>query len=798
MNNKRLFTPRFCIICACIAILFCLMAVFFHNRTDTSAASGYWSANYEAFNTSTKVDGNKVVDGNTINIYKAEHLAYVAWYVNNGKSTPFRAGFQGYTIELKTGINLTAHYWTPIGSYTSDTSNNPLIASFNGNNCLIIGLTFGDTYPGQFLSFIGYTTNDVSNICISGVTFPTYLSNNASCVVGMTTGNISHCQVYNNKTSTIYCRGSSAQKIGGICSCFYGTKIAYCNSIFPLSINDASGYSPLTIAGGICAYVNNGEITKCINQASISSYCKYGISAGICMIVSGKINNCENAGDIKSNRLYGFGIAYSSSSAEIKNCSNFGKVQSPEGSFGICYDANQVDYCYNKGEIIAAGTYDLSQNEINYLNTLGIPNHAGQTITTNCSGICNNVTKSVKNCINVGNISTSVANTHMCGIVNKCPTIVSCKNSGNIETFSGCSGIALIASGNPFYVEYCENSGNIKSSSRNGASGVFQYNEYLYSLNVKNCVNRGDISGSSAGGISDSLFHSGSLTTSNCIIQNCANYGNVTASGINAAGIIGAAIYMTIKNCFNAGTIKNTYDTDDRTMSAAGILGSLDRGSECIIVGCINYGSISARRNVGGIVGYAYNENNKIYGCCNYGTITSNGTKDYYQGGVIGRAKSNDPTAQYNANYGDCKTSKLQNKSNFGTSNGKGIDNATVNIKNNLNKHGLSDVLTFLTKTEGYAYLKNNYSIYYTVIGNYVCIGSSIFSSSIFNQYSMSKYYSYSLKENYIFNKTNANMDNNFHIQFIYNECNFIAGTDNYKVFAECYWKYNYSIPDIS
>ena len=91
-------------------------------------ASGDWS--------SSEYVTEPALSGNTYTIGSAGELAWVASQVNSGSNT-----FSGYTIHMTADIDLSDHYWTPIGR----TSAIAFKGIFNGNNKVIWGLTIGSS-----------------------------------------------------------------------------------------------------------------------------------------------------------------------------------------------------------------------------------------------------------------------------------------------------------------------------------------------------------------------------------------------------------------------------------------------------------------------------------------------------------------------------------------------------------------------------------------------------------------------------------------------------------------------------
>ena len=140
---------------------------------------------------------------------------------------------------------------------------------------------------------------------------------------------------------------------------------------------------------------------------------------------------------------------------------------------------------------------------------------------------------------------------------------------------------------------------------------------------VKNLTVAGTITGNTRlGGIAAN-------TRGTAVIDNCVNKANITSTGDDAGGIVGAVnqsdnATVTITNCRNEGSVTGkTY--------AGGILGQ-DFGIAVVsITACENHGTVSGA-TAGGILGIS-SDDTVISACGNTGTITGTGTA----GGILGR-----------------------------------------------------------------------------------------------------------------------------------------------------------------
>lgn len=168
----------------------------------------------------------------------------------------------------------------------------------------------------------------------------------------------------------------------------------------------------------------------------------------------------------------------------------------------------------------------------------------------------------------------------------------------------------------------CENAGTVAGLIVNGGK--------ISDVSVRGAVvaKRGN------GGIAGRILVNGT-------IQNCTNYANVSGTGANVAGIVGAAYYtaenyeMNLINCKNYGQIT----------SAAGGVGGIVGLSSSNVDGCANYGVVTGNGgSVGGIAG-EQSQAGSIIGCGNYADVTN--ANNAATGGIVGWTRYNGGDADY-------------------------------------------------------------------------------------------------------------------------------------------------------
>lgn len=194
-------------------------------------------------------------------------------------------------------------------------------------------------------------------------------------------------------------------------------------------------------------------------------------------------------------------------------------------------------------------------------------------------------------------------------------------SSGTITGQNYVGAVAGYCSGT---IENCENKSTVNGT--NYVGGIVG----SLSGNIKYCKNSGSITGSAEiGGIV------GAIVSSEMLIENCLNTGNVTASSQNVGGIVGnlahATPTATIKNCVNEGAINGSVER------VGGIIGTgdieRDGTGRVYINNCKNKGTITSNGSrAGGIVGGGLNNATYEY-CFNYGAVNGQGS---YIGGIVG------------------------------------------------------------------------------------------------------------------------------------------------------------------
>lgn len=248
-------------------------------------------------------------------IENAQHLAYLAYRVNNGLDGTSSSNNDLY-YKVVADIDLYGSedfQWTPIGI-----SNHAFGGHFDGGNHTIYGLYVSGQANAGLFGYVG---------CAQAYKYAT---------------------IKNTKVRGSHISGSRA---GGIVGYTWDCKINNC-------INDCNITSS-TFSGGIVGYVNGNDvsITNCSNTGNVSSstrdYQYMCCSGGIAGYFSSTstIANCCNKGNIYS---------------ELDN----NTTVSAGGIVGICNSNTPINNCYNTGTVYSNnGSSIYAGGIVGYMNT---------------------------------------------------------------------------------------------------------------------------------------------------------------------------------------------------------------------------------------------------------------------------------------------------------------------------------------------------------------------------------------------------------------------------------------------
>ena len=363
--------------------------------------SDNWQDNASYRDTSWSGSGTS---GSPYLITSAQELAGLAYMVNNSETN-----YSDTYFRQTQDIDLSAHYWTPIGAYVG---RNSFFGNYDGDYHNISGVYINDSVPcvGLFGTINGASILNLSitngsiigNSYVGGLTGEAYQSTIQNCIGDISVeatslggGLIGSAQYtdINNCASTLAVFGSSSQ-IGGIAGGTTGGSVNYCYNTAGIYATSAM------IVGGIIGAAGSTEINHCINYSQIISTESVGGIVGRVSMYSGQaISHCTNQGNILAEKTFG-GIAGYGMNVTISNC-------------------------YNSGNIMCLG---MGPNN-DTVEMGGIVGYARVT-----SSLCD----SIHNCYNLGDVSTSYGN-GVGGIAGNYvgDSLYSCFNLGDVYTIYG-------------------------------------------------------------------------------------------------------------------------------------------------------------------------------------------------------------------------------------------------------------------------------------------------------------------------------------------------------------------------
>ena len=309
-------------------------------------------------------------------IYTARELAGLAYYTQN-------TGYLSNYFVLCDNIDLSAHYWVPIGCYYKYGTTTSQQRQFNG------------VFDGQ-----GYTISGLYTECPEQSAAYSYMG-----LFGYLSGNI-YITIQNLNIVDSYVQGY--QYVGGIAG--YGSAlIRNCSfdgvvsgssrvggiigqSSYILNCVNYGKINATSSVGGIMGYsADNGEIKFCRNEGEVvSTGGNVGGIVGYLLDDTLKIIKCSNIGNISSEANYAAGI--------------LGQVFQGNGAEALIYD------CLNKGSVVGVNyvagislcTYGRVNRSTYVLHCVNEGAISGQSyvygIAYLLSGECNNT-------VNTGSVS---------------------------------------------------------------------------------------------------------------------------------------------------------------------------------------------------------------------------------------------------------------------------------------------------------------------------------------------------------------------------------------------------------
>ena len=512
------------------------------------------------------------------------------------------------------------------------------------------------------IDYVGSIVGKAKNIniinCINNVEI-TAENGYAGGIAGLIeeNGTIERCVNNSSISSTEYANDTKDTFIGGIIGASYAN--------ISESTNNGNITSIYSATGGI-AGESFKEISNCDNNGivqvtgkNINSDSTIGGIVGY--IENGKVENCNNNNEVKSEGNCVGGVVGISSSSEILNCNNISQVTVNNGSsvggiLGLFGGSQRViENCSNSGNIIDNGSSLIDGNSL----VGGICGQAQNALINSCTnignvtsngpyvgGICGTTLNSITNSQNSGNITVNKPNSanNSCagGIVGQIDAsyiqeeikIDNCNNSGiifgNGDHVAGITAVNIGA-----VIQNSFNTGNVNST--NGIVGGIVGDSFEDAKGTKpiirNCYNTGNVTSQGiviSGEFIDSIV-GGIVAGNHGIVSSCWNSGKVT--GISCIGGVCGVSLDTISASYNVGIIESIGKNANGDSTIGGIAGVLELGS---ISYCYNRGEVIAEsRLTGGLIGIQKNNSTLSY---SYNTFDI--SEGEFRGNLVGNIES--------------------------------------------------------------------------------------------------------------------------------------------------------------
>ncbi len=411
-----------------------------------------WISNPDYY--STSFAGGSGSQSDPYLISNAAELAYLSKIFSD--STGYNS-YSGNYFKQTANIDLSAHYWYPIGASnaidTTDENQSNFVANYDGDGFSVSGIR--SMFDPSSLDSDTYSESITDDCALFGYV-----------------GNMAKGRKHSGKIENVNIRDSEivGYRAAGIALYAYGS-IANCNNYATIK-----GYSEVA---GILAHTE-----LCESGDFVMSWCSnYG---DIQLIYHQKVgDNSYGAAGI----LYGSGFSL----GNLDRCSNYGNIYSESkiaaGIVGVAMGGPQIKNCYNTGNVVLNSR--LVPNERDYFTAAGI---CAGYYAMNSSG---NFASSVLSSYNTGKIES---NFYAAGIVKSAAVeIKECFNVGEVICGSNGkkAGIYLVAPAlgsdptgtatvsNAYYGGSCANIGGIGGFPESEELTYVDNSTYIADLDVK-------------------------------------------------------------------------------------------------------------------------------------------------------------------------------------------------------------------------------------------------------------------------------------------------------------------------
>lgn len=332
---------------------------------------------------------------------------------------------------------------------------------------------------------------------------------------------------------------------------------------------------------------------------------------GLFGYLEGSVSDLKLSGvDIAGGRYVGAVAGNIGLGGSVTDCSVLsGSVSSYESAVAACIGGITG---------LCEGTLDRCSNAADITRKADVRNSA-------IGGLAGKVTETLElsDCSNSGAVSGSdYSYTGAGGLIGWTEKKVRMQDCSNAGTVSGYNTGGLIGyTADTTLLQNCSNSGRITNSIGEGVAGLIGYG--YGNITAEQCANTGNVN---TGHVTAGDYHAGG------IIGFCGGVAEITSSrnsgtivvtrqynGSYAGGIAGCLGRMKLQDCKNEGAVSNT-TTYNSSIGVGGIVG---KGTGTV-ENCINYGEIGAYGCMSGGIAYKVGTDSVIDGCVNYGSVYGN------------------------------------------------------------------------------------------------------------------------------------------------------------------------------
>ncbi len=277
------------------------------------AAEGNWSSD-----TSTPVLTDK-----TYTISTPQNLAWVAAQVNGGNT------FSGYTLDVTADLDLSGHFWTPIGSYTTSSNKKPFCGILNGSRHKITGLKIGTVETPEttlkYAGLFGYVNSaqihdlGLEDVAIYVKTSSAYLGGMAGSIEGAAT--FSRCYSQGIVSGGTAIKSGGAYSTGGFAGQLQGTASALIKFTNCYAVGSVKGgFWGNSATGGFIGSAGMGNFQNCYARCLVIGGATGNVGGFAGYTSASVYANIYAAGSVNAGNAKGFFGAVNGTKVFVSNC----------------------------------------------------------------------------------------------------------------------------------------------------------------------------------------------------------------------------------------------------------------------------------------------------------------------------------------------------------------------------------------------------------------------------------------------------------------------------------------------